>query len=495
MPTADPVERDHPAVAGSQLNPRRWAALVVALLATFMDILDTTVVLVALPSIQRSLDASAATLQWTVAGYTLAFALLLITGGRLGDSYGRKRVFLIGLAGFTVASVLTGTAQSAGMLVGSRVLQGAMAALMVPQVLSFVQTEFPAAERARAFAVYGMTFALGGVSGPLIGGLLIQADLFGWGWRSIFLINLPVGILALAGAAVLLRESHAARRPRLDPVGALIVTAGLLALLYPLVQGHELGWPAWTYALMAASVPVLALFVAYERHKTRKDASPLVELDLFRNRGVVGGLLIALLFFAGAGYSFVLTLHLQEGLGFTPLGTALAFLPFSLGVVAGSGAAMQLVPRLGRRIVTGGGLVMALGVALLIVAVDRYGTGLDGWQLAPGMAVAGLGMAMVSTTLVSIVLARVPGRDAGSASGVVNTTLQIGLAAGIAAVGTLFFSLLDGGVGFVAATRWSLWLEVGLFLASAGLSFLLPAGPVRPQGPAEATAEEPVAVA
>jgi MFS family permease len=246
-----------------------------------MDILDTTVVLVALPSLQRSLDVGASTLQWTVAGYTLAFALLLITGGRLGDSFGRKRIFLTGLAGFTVASVLTRTAQSAGMLT--------------------------------------------------------QADLFGWGWRPIFLINLPVGILALVGASVLLPESRAARPPRLDPVGALIATAGLLALLYPLVQGHELGWPTWTYALMAAAVPVLALFVAYERHKTRKDASPLVELELFRYRGVVGGLLIALLFFAGAGYSFVLTMHLQEGLGFTPLGTALAFLPFSLGVVAGSG--------------------------------------------------------------------------------------------------------------------------------------------------------------
>ena len=246
---------------------------------------------------------------------------------------------------------------------------------------------------------------------------------------------------------------------------------------------------------MAASVPVLALFVAYERHKTRKDGSPLVELGLFRYRGVVGGLLIALLFFAGAGYSFVLTLHLQEGLGFSPLGAAMAFLPFSVGVVAGSGAAMQLVPRLGRRMVTGGGLVMALGVALLVAAVQRYGEALQGWQLAPGMLVAGVGMAMVSTTLVTIVLARVPGRDAGSASGVVNTTLQIGLAAGIAAVGTLFFTLLDDGVGFVDATFRSLWLEIGLFLASALLSFLLPPGPVSTPGPGEAAAEEsPAAV-
>jgi EmrB/QacA subfamily drug resistance transporter len=489
MTTTGIAERGRPA-DGADVNPRRWAALAVALLATFMDILDTTVVLVALPSIQRGLQVGASTLQWTVAAYTLAFALLLITGGRLGDSYGRKRVFLVGLAGFTVASVLTGAAQSAAMLVGSRALQGAMAALMVPQVLSFVQVEFPAAERARAFAVYGMTFALGGVSGPLLGGLLTQADLFGLGWRPIFLINLPVGLLAFAGASALLRESRATRPPRLDPVGAVLVSAGLLALLYPLVQGHDLGWPLWTLALMAASVPILALFAAWERRKTRRDGSPLVELGLFRHRGVVGGLLIALLFFAGAGYSFVITLYLQDWLGFDPLGAALAFLPFSLGVVAGSGAAMQLVPRLGRRIVTGGGLVMALGVALLIAAVHRYGDGLHGWQLAPGMLVAGLGIAMVSTTLVTIVLARVPGRDAGSASGVVNTTLQVGLAAGVAAVGTLFFTLLDHGVGVAAATQRSLWLEIGLFLASALLSFLLPAGPVHAGGPGEAAPAE-----
>jgi EmrB/QacA subfamily drug resistance transporter len=501
MAEAANLTQDRTAAAAPGLNPRRWAALVVALVAVFMDILDTTVVIVALPSIQRALDLGASTLQWTVAAYTLAFALLLIAGGRLGDIYGRKRVFLVGLAGFTVASVLTGTAQSAAMLVGSRALQGAMAALMVPQVLSFIQVEFPVAERARAFAVYGMTFALGGVSGPLLGGLLTEADLFGLGWRAIFLVNLPVGILAFAGAGALLRESRAPRPPRLDPVGTLLVTAGLLALLYPLVQGHDLGWPVWTYVLMAASVPILVLFAAYERHKTRKDGSPLVELGLFRYRGVVGGLLIALLFFAGAGYSFVLTLHLQEGLGFSPLGAAMAFLPFSVGVVAGSGAAMRLVPRLGRRLVTGGGLVMALGVALLVAAVQRYGEALHGWQLTPGMLVAGVGMAMVSTTLVTIVLARVPGRDAGSASGVVNTTLQIGLAAGIAAVGTLFFTLLDDGVGFVDATRRSLWLEIGLFLTSALLSFLLPPGPVSALGPGEgkevphATAERRQAMA
>jgi MFS family permease len=234
------------APAPPAFSPKRWPALLVALAAVFMDLVDLTVVLVALPSIERTLGAGEAALQWTVAGYSLTFALLLITGGRLGDIVGRKRVFVTGLAGFTLASLLAGVAPSAGMLVAARVLQGGMAALMVPQVLSFIQVEFPASERPRAFAVLGMTFALGGVSGPLLGGLLLQADLFGWGWRTIFLINLPIGITALAGATWLLRESKSDHAPRLDPGGTALVTIGLLALLYPLVQGHELNWPAWT---------------------------------------------------------------------------------------------------------------------------------------------------------------------------------------------------------------------------------------------------------
>jgi MFS family permease len=360
-----------------------------------------------------------------------------------------------------------------------------MAALMVPQVLSFIQVDFPAKERPRAFAVYGMTFALGGVSGPLIGGLLTQADLFGLVWRPIFLINLPIGILALVAGLALLRHSRAPHAPRLDPGGILLATLALLLVLYPLVQGRDLGWPAWTWVAMAASVPVFALFAAYERRKTSRDGSPLVDLGLFRYRSMVGGLLVGLVFFAAAtGHAFVLTLHLQEGLGFTPLATAVAFLAFPVGVAAGSVAATQLVPRLGRRMVTGGGVVMALGFVLLIAAVHRYGTGLHGWQLAPGLIVAGLGMSMVAATLLTIVLSRVPGDAAGSASGVVNTTVQLGIAAGVALIGTVFLSLLDDRIGFVRATEQSLWLEVGLLLASAAVSFLLPPGPARPSRPA-----------
>src|SRR5499425_3831489 len=252
-----------PAAAGEGVDPRRWLTLVVLLLAAFMNLLDVSIVNIAVPSIQRNLGASYADIQWALAGYTLAYALVLITGGRLGDAYGRKRLFLIGVTGFTIMSALCGAAQSPGQLIAFRVAQGAMGAIMVPQVLAVIQVIFPPAERIKALAGFGVTAGLGTISGPLIGGLLIQHNLFGLGWRPIFLINVPIGVIAVAASAVLVRESKAPSPPKLDPIGVGLISAALLLLLYPLVEGRQLGWPAWTFASMAASVPVLAAFIGY----------------------------------------------------------------------------------------------------------------------------------------------------------------------------------------------------------------------------------------
>ena len=224
--------------AGSA-DPRRWAALVVMLLAAFMNLLDVSIVNIAIPPIQQGLHASYADVQWTLAGYALAYALMLITGGRLGDTYGRKRLFLIGVVGFTIMSALCGAAQSAGMLIASRVAQGAMGALMIPQVLSVIQVMFSATERIKALAAFGVTAGLGAVSGPLLGGLLTTHSLLGLGWRSIFLINVPVGVIAVAASLVLVRESRAPSPPRLGPVGALLLSGALVLLLYPLVEGQQ----------------------------------------------------------------------------------------------------------------------------------------------------------------------------------------------------------------------------------------------------------------
>ena len=450
---------------GDDVDPRRWLTLVILLLAAFMNLLDVSIVNIAIPSIQRNLNASYADVQWALAGYTLAYALVLITGGRLGDTFGRKRLFMIGVTGFTIMSALCGAAQSPGMLIASRVVQGAMGAIMVPQVLAVIQVIFPPAERIKALAGFGVTAGLGTVSGPLLGGLLIQHNLLGLDWRPIFLINVPVGIIAIAASAVLVRESRAPQPPRLDPVGVGLISAALLLLLYPLVEGRQLGWPAWTFVSMGLAVPVLAGFAWYERIKSRRDGSPLVPLSLFRERGFSAGMAIAIAFFLGiASFGLVLTLFLQLGLGFTPLHAGLTFLPFSLGVLVSSGAAARLAPRFGRGVTMAGALIIAAGMVSLIAIVHHYGVAVTTWELTPGLVAAGLGLGAVIAPLADIVLDRVPRQHAGSASGVFNTGLQLGNSIGIAVIGVIFFGLL-GTQAAPAASAVAPQLRTGLVAA------------------------------
>ena len=428
---------------GRKSDPRRWIALIVLLLAAVLDLVDVTVVNVAIPTIQRDLGASYEAIQWVLASYTLAFALGLITGGRLGDIYGRKRVFLVGVAGFALGSALCGLAPSPEMLVASRVLQGAMAAVMIPQVLSIIQASFPPGERGAAFGAYGAVAGLASAGGPLIAGVLIQGDLLGLGWRPIFLVNVPVGLLALVATALVVRESRSEHPLRLDLTGVVIMTVGLLLLVYPLVEGRNLGWPAWTLASMGASVPVLILFAFWERRKARKDGSPLVPPALFRERAFVAGLLVNLIFFLGVGsFFFVLALHLQIGLGFTPLHAGLSILPFSLGGVVASGISVQLAPKAGRWVLAAGALLMAGGMAGLILAFSLFGTRTGTWEVLPALLVAGFGMGLILPPLADVILAGVPTDDAGAASGVLSSTNQLGSAIGVAIIGVVFFGLL-----------------------------------------------------
>jgi EmrB/QacA subfamily drug resistance transporter len=431
------------AQAEPQFDPRRWTALLALLLAAFMDLLDGSIVNVAIPQIQKDLGATYAAIQWVTAGYALSFAVLLITGGRLGDIFGRKRIFLIGVVGFTLASLLCGVAQSEMMLVAARFVQGAFSALMIPQILSIIQVTFPEGERVKAFGLYGAVVGVATVSGPLLGGLLVEGNLFGLEWRPIFLINLLVGSIALFAVMKQVRESKSPHAMRLDPIGVVLVTTGLLFLLYPLVQGRDLGWPAWAYVLMVASVPMLAAFALYERRKKRIDDSPLVELSLFKQRSFVVGLLIGMVFFAGiASFFLVFTLYLQIGLGFTPLAAGLTGLPFSVGSIITSALSSQLATRLGKKVLVIGMPLLVLGMATTLVTVNLAGIGLTGWDLAPAMFISGLGLGMVIAPLADVILAGIRGREAGAASGVLNTTFQVGGAVGLALVGVVFFGLL-----------------------------------------------------
>ena len=446
-----PTTTAEPGRAPGAADPKRWVGLAVVLIAGFMQLVDISIVNVAIPSIQRDLDATYAQIQWVLAGYQLAFAVMLITGGRLGDIFGRKRLFMIGMAGFTLASALCGLAQSPGMLIGSRVLQGLMGAVMFPQILSVIQVTFPPKERAGAFGLFGATIGLATITGPLVGGLLIQADLFGLQWRPIFLVNVPIGVLALAAAARYLIESRAPRALRLDPIGVIIVTAGLLLFVYPLVQGRDLDWPLWTFLSMAAAVPVLVLFGLYERHKKRLDGSPLVDMDLFRQRSFVPGLAVAGIFFMGIPAFFLtFSLWLQIGLGFTALHAGLTGIPFAVGSAVASAASVRLAPALGRRILSVGSLLLVAGMAALIWTVDRYGGAIHSWQLIPALLVCGLGLGSVVAPLVNVVLAGIRGQDAGAASGVLSTVQQVGGAVGVALIGVIFFGLLGSQAAGVA---------------------------------------------
>lgn len=444
-PVAIPDTIPTPVTPSAPTDRRRWLALAVVMTAAFMDLVDVTIVNIAIPSIERDLSASFGAIQWITAGYALAFAAGLITGGRLGDIYGRKRLFLLGITGFTLASALCGFAVNPEMLVASRLLQGAMAALMVPQVLAIIHVTFPAHERGKVFGMFGAIVGLGAVSGPLLGALLTQWNLFGLEWRPIFLINLPVGIAGVILGRKFITESKAPKALRLDTVGVVLVTGALLMLIYPLTRGRELDWPLWGFLCMAGSVPVFAAFVAYEKAKTRKDGSPLVELSLFKVKSFAAGIAVQLTFGISLGIFFLVwTLYMQIGLGWSPLHAGLTGLPFSLAVSTAAGLSVQkLVPRFGRKVLQTGALTMAAGVLLYLWEAGRYGADISTWQMVPPLVVMGLGMGLIVAPLTDAVLSDVPREHAGSASGLINTVQQMGTALGLGLVSVVFFGVVD----------------------------------------------------
>ncbi|MFI6527911.1 MFS transporter [Streptomyces uncialis] len=465
---------------------RRWFALAIVMTAAFMDLVDVTIVNIAVPAIQRDEGASFSHIQWITAGYALAFAAGLVTGGRLGDIHGRKRIFLIGMTGFTVASALCGFAVNPDMLVASRILQGAMAALMVPQVLSIVHATFPAHERGKVFGLFGAVVGLGAVSGPLLGALLTQWNLFGLEWRPIFLINLPIGIVGLVLGSKFISESKAPRALKLDLVGVALVTLGLLMLLYPLTQGRELGWPLWGYASMAGAFVVFAALLAYERHKANKDGSPLIELSLFKVKSFAAGIAVQTVFGIGLGvYFLVSTLYMQLGLGWSILRAGLTGVPFSIAVSLAAGTSVQLlVPRFGRKVLQTGALTMAAGVLLYLWVADRYGMDITFWQMVLPLVVMGIGMGLIVAPLTDAILSEVPREHAGSASGLLNTVQQMGNALGLGLVSVVFFGVIDEhvapsalGAEFVNGFQHALKYVVAVMVAIFGLMFLLPRKP------------------
>ena len=416
----------------------RGLAMAVLTFAMFMDLMDVTIVNVALPAIRDDLGSTPSQLEWIVSGYVLAFAGVLITSGRLGDRYGRQRVFIAGITGFTIASLTASVAQNGETLVASRVAQGLFAGLMVPQVLASVQALYKPRERAKIFAVIGVITAMAAVIGPVLGGWLVTNNPLGGGWRAIFFINIPVGIIIVIAALFLVPNTKSERPSPLDPLGVLLAVGGILLIVYPLVEGRQLGWPIWSFVLMALSPVVLTLFVLNERRHSADSA--MMPLRLFANRGFTGGLTIQFLFQGSINSFFlILALYVQTGLGFTAIVSGALTLPFSIGAMVAAGVAAALVSRLGRILPAIGGTLMAIGTGWIIYVFNSTGADYSAWDTVIPMAVAGIGLTVMVVPLLDIALATVDAKDSGAASGVLGTFQQVGGALGIAVTGVLFF--------------------------------------------------------
>ncbi|WP_203822567.1 MFS transporter [Paractinoplanes ferrugineus] len=470
-----PIGLNEPPASGEPVVTRRtWIATVTLLVATFMELMDVTMANVAVPSIRSDIDASYEQVQWVVAGYALAFAVMLLTGGRLGDIYGRKRMFLTGLVGFLVTSTLCGVAPTAGFLVASRVLQGLAAAVMLPQVLASISVWFPKEQRAAAFGLFGAVTGLGGLTAPLIAGSLIDADLFGLDWRPIFLINIPIGIAVFLVASSVMGESRSSDRLKVDLLGTLTSAVAVFLIVFPVIQGQEEDWAPWIWVMLALSVPAAALFLLVERRKTRLGESTLVDLRLFRIRSFSVGLLVTLIFFGGVtAIAFVLMVFLQGGLGFGPFKAGVTLIPLALGLMIGAGLSVKLSKALGRTVLQLGGVIAMAGAIWVGWTIIDRGNELDLWTIVGPLAGLGVGLGIVVAPLQDFILSGIPESDAGSASGLQATMVQMGSAIGVATLGVALAEFQKG-TSFPTSAGRVLYIDAAVFAFTALLVFLYP---------------------
>ena len=475
MTTSQMAVTGRPAAAGGY--PRRWLAAIVMIVGALMDMIDVTIVNVALPTIRGDLHASATQLEWVVSAYMLAFAAALIIAGNLGDLFGRKKVFLCGVAVFGLASLAAGLSQSGAELIAARVVQGTAAAAMAPQVLATFRAIFSGAERGKAFSIYGAMLGFASAVGLLLGGVLTEANLFGWSWRAVFFVNIPVAACALIAGLRFVPETRdpGARRP--DVPGAVLLAGSLVAIVYPLLEGRQLGWPAWVWVLLAGGVAglgVLGLLEARRAGRRADGPAPLLRAELFRVPAFAAGLGVQMAFAAGLqGFFLALALWLQAGEHFSPLKAGLTAVAFSAGSFLGAPVAVPLAQRYGRSVLAIGGVLMAAGIAGVSLAASHVGVNGSPWPVVPGLVVCGAGLALLIIPLVNVVLAAVPVEAAGGASGLFSTAQQLGGAVGVALLGTVFFGYLNGH-SFEASMVHTAPYAMGAFALCAVLSMLLP---------------------
>ena len=473
----------------AEADPRRWIAMVVLLLASFMNLIDVTIVNVALPSLQANLGASPSEIEWVIAAYVLAFALGLLPFGRLGDIVGRTKMFLIGVSLFTIASAFCGLAPSIEWLIAARVLQGLAGAIMTPQVLAIAQVTFPPEEKGQAFSLFGLSAGLAAVSGPIVGGVLIGADLWGLDWRPIFLVNIPFGILAVVAGWFLIPRTPGHPDLKNDYVGIGLFVLAAVSLVFPLVEGAYFGWAWWIWGMMALSAVFTVLFVLWERRRAARDEPQLLNFSLISNGNYLLGLLITTIFASGIPAMFmVISLLVQNGYGFTPLQSGLVNTPFSVGVLSVS----LFIGRLGQRYLKTrlavGAALLVVGISWLDLIVRGLGDTLDQFSFLPPLLIAGLGLGLGFSGLFQSVLSGVPPRDAGAGSGALQAFQQIGGALGLALVGVIFFSILGAALADGATPQAAYAAAAGPAIMYQIVSFalvvvLVPFLKIRPPAP------------
>jgi EmrB/QacA subfamily drug resistance transporter len=462
----------------TEADPRRWEALPVILVATFMGLFDIFVVNVAAPAIQQDLGASSSELQFVVAGYSFAYAAFLVTGGRLGDRYSYRRLFLGGMGLFTVASAACGLAGTPTELIVARFVQGFGAAMMVPQVLALITALFPPAERHRALAWFGVTIGIGAITGQILGGALVQVDLFGWGWRLVFFVNIPIGIITILFGARLLPGNRSAARPQFDPVGVAGVTGALALALVPLMLGRSQGWPPWMVVLLVLTIPVGLLTLRYESGLARRGGQPVLDLSLFVARSFSAGLVVNACVFAYFGSILLgFTLFLQRGLGLSALDAGLSFAPLGVGLITMSLLARPLIARHGAKVVTGGLVLVFVALGGMLLDVHLSGAATDPVRLAPLFLAIGIGNGCVVPALIGVSLTDVRPQKAGAAAGTLTTVQQFATVAGIAILSEIFFAALGSPPSeqnYLTAVQYVLLFDIGLVAASFVASLFLP---------------------
>ncbi|WP_343745657.1 MFS transporter [Chitinophaga sp.] len=450
------------------MESRRWWALAVLCMGAFLSPLDFFIVNVALPAIKSSLNASEGGLQLVIAGYGAAYAVLVVTGGRLGDIYGRKRIFLSGMAMFTLTSGVCAMAGDIRVLITARVVQGLSAALLAPQVLSTIRVIFPVKEQPLAMGIFGSVFGLAAIGGQLLGGMLIEAGIFGWTWQSVFMINIPVGVVTGIAGMYILKENRPPVRQRLDIPGMLLITLTLGLFIYPVIMGREAHWPLWVYGCLSASVAAGLCFVYTERYMLQRGKAPLIHLPLFRDRHFVTGLAIIYLYNHTAAFFLVYPYYLQHELHCDVLSAGLAVLPYAAGFFTGPLISPLLARRMGVYIVSLGQGLLAMGFVLVVTGL--WHSPEPGGVVQAGLFFAGIGHGIVMPSMMRIILSEVAVSVAGQAAGIVSTAIQVGSVMGVALLGTLFFALLDA---YPAPAAVSITLGILAVLEVVGLLLVI----------------------